>query len=525
MKDRTVLSRVLRRLTGSVHLERLASIEEKVGSFGRAQREALAAQRHQLDDLGTVLPTRASADTVLSLERRLERVERCWSGPGSQRVRGARTEGVLDEQADGRSPVRAPHRGAASSQPAGDRRAVDRRGRIRADLLDSVRAMGRADVQHSAERLLGGVARRHAGRGTAIWRRAMWTCSSSSRRTSSARRPRRRRSSGGWARSMRSVSSASTDGATASGGRSCCIPGLMYRLFMPFWKDLATIRAGRRSTPAHDAAGGGPTIRWCASFPAEYVAARFYFSECFPDTPANRAFVASTIDGISRQMPVVLLNTPFAVDDHRDVDASGGARAAPSARSMAPAAESRRADGRDRRRARLRRHLRRLFVPGAVLRRARRWRSIRERTFKTHHLQVAQHMSRAARAAPRRRRWTWRQLPVLAPGAARRPGERADEDAVRLGLAGIPAVLRLGHRGTAPRAATTWRSRSTTRAARSRSVSRGCRPTPTACACSGVVPRARRHVGRHRRTACAASWISSATCTRASPARRRCARA
>ena len=44
----------------------------------------------------------------------------------------------------------------------------------------------------------------------------------------------------------------------------------------------------------------------------------------FPDTPANRAFVASTIDGISRQSPVVLLNTPFAVDDHHDFELTGG---------------------------------------------------------------------------------------------------------------------------------------------------------------------------------------------------------
>ena len=30
------------------------------------------------------------------------------------------------------------------------------------------------------------------------------------------------------------------------------------------------------------------------------------------------------MDTISRQMPVVLLNTPFAVDDHRDAQAAGG---------------------------------------------------------------------------------------------------------------------------------------------------------------------------------------------------------
>jgi hypothetical protein len=71
------------------------------------------------------------------------------------------------------------------------------------------------------------------------------------------------------------------------------------------------------------------------ALPEAYVAARFYFSECFPDTPANRSFVASTIDSISRHTPVVLLNTPFAVDDHRDVGAPGG-RVSTIAAHMSP---------------------------------------------------------------------------------------------------------------------------------------------------------------------------------------------
>jgi hypothetical protein len=63
------------------------------------------------------------------------------------------------------------------------------------------------------------------------------------------------------------------------------------------------------------------------------VAARFYFSECFPDTSANRAFVASTIDTVSQHTPIVLLNAPFALDDHRDfTPTDGGGKAALSER-------------------------------------------------------------------------------------------------------------------------------------------------------------------------------------------------
>ena len=97
---------------------------------------------------------------------------------------------------------------------------------------------------------------------------------------------------------------------------------MMYRLFMPFWREVATAtRVERYSEYSRIAAVDDPVP---SNLPADYVAARFYFSDCFPDTAANRAFVSSTIDAVSRHTPVVLLNTPFAVDDHLDVDLAGG---------------------------------------------------------------------------------------------------------------------------------------------------------------------------------------------------------
>lgn len=165
-------------------------------------------------------------------------------------------------------------------------------------------------------------------------------------------------------------------------------PGLMYRLFMPFWKDLATIaRVDKYAAYDRLAAPDDPVVQ---DLPGDYVAARFYFSECFPDTPANRAFVSSTIEGISRQAPVVLLNTPFAVDDHRDVESPGGRVQTVGAHMAAP---------------------RNLAVQTAVIARARAFVGTyggysylapfcgvpslafySEPTFKVHHLQVAQHV-------------------------------------------------------------------------------------------------------------------------------------
>lgn len=80
-------------------------------------------------------------------------------------------------------------------------------------------------------------------------------------------------------------------------------------------------RVEQYATYARIAASDDPVLR---ELPDSYVAARFYFSDCFPDTPANRALVDSIVGTISRQMPVVLVNTPFAVDDHRDAQAAGG---------------------------------------------------------------------------------------------------------------------------------------------------------------------------------------------------------
>jgi hypothetical protein len=51
---------------------------------------------------------------------------------------------------------------------------------------------------------------------------------------------------------------------------------------------------------------------------------RFYFRPSFPDTPENRRFAADTVRTISREVPVVLLNTGLSLDDHEDLDVSAG---------------------------------------------------------------------------------------------------------------------------------------------------------------------------------------------------------
>jgi hypothetical protein len=57
-----------------------------------------------------------------------------------------------------------------------------------------------------------------------------------------------------------------------------------------------------------------------ASLPEDFTAARFYFRDSFPNTPANRALVRDTIERLASQRPVVLLNTGVVVDEHLDAE-------------------------------------------------------------------------------------------------------------------------------------------------------------------------------------------------------------
>jgi hypothetical protein len=100
-------------------------------------------------------------------------------------------------------------------------------------------------------------------------------------------------------------------------------PSLMYKLLRLYWYEKASVRLltehtdYRRLTIDGDAAV-------LTDLPTEYVAVRFYFRPSFPDTPENRRFASDTVRTISREVPVVLLNTGLNLDDHEDLDVSGG---------------------------------------------------------------------------------------------------------------------------------------------------------------------------------------------------------
>jgi hypothetical protein len=94
-------------------------------------------------------------------------------------------------------------------------------------------------------------------------------------------------------------------------------PGLMYKLFLPFWKEQLTVRRVDDYSKYHTITP--PVVPALAGrLPSSYVAVRFYFSSCFPDTAENRSFVEATVRSLAASTDVVLLNTGIRVDDHQD---------------------------------------------------------------------------------------------------------------------------------------------------------------------------------------------------------------
>ena len=102
-------------------------------------------------------------------------------------------------------------------------------------------------------------------------------------------------------------------------------PQVMYRLFTSYWKEEAVLEpitaflryAPLPAPPPHPAA---------TSLPTDYVAAKFYFSQSFPDTPANRAFVQRSIATVAEQCPVVVLRAGARLDDHDDALVASSSR-------------------------------------------------------------------------------------------------------------------------------------------------------------------------------------------------------
>ncbi|MBM3777944.1 MAG: hypothetical protein FJW23_06835 [Acidimicrobiia bacterium] len=91
-------------------------------------------------------------------------------------------------------------------------------------------------------------------------------------------------------------------------------PGYLYQMAAGYLDGMTGVRPmlellrHRRITP--------PPRTLVPGLPPEYVAAKFYFSDAFPDVPENRRFVDQLLAQAAEQYPVVLLDQGARVDDH-----------------------------------------------------------------------------------------------------------------------------------------------------------------------------------------------------------------
>jgi hypothetical protein len=112
-------------------------------------------------------------------------------------------------------------------------------------------------------------------------------------------------------------------GSAGLSGAPVLHPSLMYRVLRPFWwghlgPEWVQRHARYRRLPRPGRAGLPP-------LPPSYVAAKFYFNDCFPDTDDNRARVRAVLASLAAAGPVVSLSSGIALDDHGGcrVDAHG----------------------------------------------------------------------------------------------------------------------------------------------------------------------------------------------------------
>lgn len=99
-------------------------------------------------------------------------------------------------------------------------------------------------------------------------------------------------------------------------------PGAMFRLFGALWRKRATVSLVDSFTTFRRL-GEPRQPESSLGLPANYVAAKFYFSESFPATDENRSFAADLLRRTAEQVPVVLLSTGGRIDDHADFRPAG----------------------------------------------------------------------------------------------------------------------------------------------------------------------------------------------------------
>ncbi len=102
-------------------------------------------------------------------------------------------------------------------------------------------------------------------------------------------------------------------------------PSLMYQMFRPYWRRKAPISLIENHT-LYRKFDRDVLQNNDIDLPENYIAVKFYFSQCFPDTLENRKAVSKLLKVLSTNMDVVLLSTDIDIDDHSDYDMENSER-------------------------------------------------------------------------------------------------------------------------------------------------------------------------------------------------------
>jgi hypothetical protein len=93
-----------------------------------------------------------------------------------------------------------------------------------------------------------------------------------------------------------------------------CHPSLMYRLFSRFWygnRALDLVTSHTRYVPV-------TATPVNLGLPERYIAAKFYTGAALPGTPEARGALRELVRTAAARMPVVMLDTGMATDEHED---------------------------------------------------------------------------------------------------------------------------------------------------------------------------------------------------------------
>jgi hypothetical protein len=312
-----LFARAWARLTGRAQADSLRALDERIGKYGRAQREDLAALQAQVAKVAEEMARKAERREVSQLQGRFDDIQtsltqqdRAYSA-ALERARQLDEQGVDERRFARRLEQMLRHHRPIIVGPW--------TGEVGFELLYWVPFVRWVVETYGipAERLVivsrGGVRSWYDGLAARYEDLFTYIAVEEFRRATET--AKKQRQVGTFDADM----VARVSEALGLERPALLHPGMMYRLFMPFWRDIAT--AARVDGLTRHARLRAPRDPVEDELPKEYVAARFYFSDCFPDTPANRALVTSTLEAVSRHVPVVVLSTPFAVDEHRDAPA------------------------------------------------------------------------------------------------------------------------------------------------------------------------------------------------------------